>query len=148
MEVSNKIVSLIKGTFSEVVNALANNYQGTLFDDILITVDKESGEVSFYDDEENCINSIVIHKWISQPDLPDEKIAGVLRTVVGEMDNNDEFSPLDIYKPFSISYVDENMDIIEEILVIDDDTDIQSDNDLLKKFDKEFDEFLDKLLNE
>lgn len=148
MEANNKIISLLKGSFTEVINVLANNYQGSSFDDIFITVDKESGEVSFYDDEENRIETIVIDRWINQSGLPDEKIASVLRVVVEELDDNDRFVPLEIYKPFSISYADENMEVIEELLLIEDDSSLHTDNDLLERFDKEFDDFLDKLLKE
>lgn len=148
MEANNKIISLLKDSFSDAIAVLANDYQASSFNDIFITVDKESGEVSFYDDEENCIETIVIDRWINQPELQDEKIASVLRAVVEELDDNDGFASLDIYKPFSISYADENMEVIEELLLIEDDASIHTDNDLLERFDKEFDDFLDKLLKE
>jgi len=148
METNNRIYSLIKETYSKAIETLACNYQGSSFTDIFITVDKESGEVSFYDDEENCIVTVVIDKWINQPDLSDKEIVSILRNITEELDDNNIFDSLDIYKPFSINYADESMITLEEILFINDNTAIQADNDLLERFDKQFDEFLDKLLKE
>lgn len=148
METNNRIYSLVRKTFIKAVNTLAENYHGTSFTDIFITVDKESGEVSFFDDEENCIETVVIENWIDQPDLSDEKIISTLRVIAEELDNEGILDTLEIYKPFSVNYADECMVSIEEILFINDNTSIQADNDLLEKFDREFDDFLDKLLKE
>lgn len=148
MGASDKISSLINNSFIDAIDILANNYQGDSLTDIFITVDKESGEVSFYDDDENCITTVVIEDWINRADLRDSEIISVLRAITEELDDNDKFMPLEIYKPFSINYADENMVIIEELLLISDDSSVRADNDLLEKFDREFDEFLDKLLKE
>ena len=58
------------------------------------------------------------------------------------------FSSLDLYKPFSVNYADDNLEVIEELLLINEDSTIKLDNDLMEKFDREFDDFLNKLLNE
>lgn len=148
MGASDKISSLIKNSFVDAIDILANNYQGESLTDIFITVDKESGEVSFYDDDENCITTVVVEDWINQADLPDDEIVSVLRAITEDLDDNDKFISLEIYKPFSVNYADENMAVVEELLLISDDSSVQADNDLLEKFDREFDEFLDKLLKE
>ena len=53
-----------------------------------------------------------------------------------------------MYKPFSVNYADENMVVIEELLLINEESVVELSNDLLEKLDKEFDDFLDKLLKE
>lgn len=139
---------LIKETFLQAIHELEENYTGSSLTDIFITVDTESGEVAFYDDEENILSKIVIYDWINNTELTDEKIATILREITEEIDNDDKFAGLDLYKPFSVIYADDNMNVIEELLTIEDDSAIQIDNDLLEKFDREFDAFLDKLLKE
>ncbi|WP_165041805.1 hypothetical protein [Dysgonomonas sp. ZJ709] len=148
-EKNKEIPQLIKKTFLEAVDILSKNYQGSSLTDIFITVDKESGEVAIYDDEENRAAEVVIFDWIDKVDeLPDEYIASVLRAVTEDLDGQDAFASLELYKPFSINYADENFVVIEELLLITDDSTVQLDNDLLEKFDREFDDFLEKLLKE
>lgn len=150
MESSRKNpTSLIKSTFQEAINSLSEGYKGSSLTDIFITVDKESGEVSFYDDEENKVAEIVVFDWVNKVDgLGDEAVIAVLRDVTEQLDNEDLFSSLELFKPFSVNYADDNLEVIEELLLISEESAIKIDNDLMEKFDREFDEFLDKLLKE
>lgn len=148
MEVRSKTQSLIKETALEATRILAESYQGTVLDNLHIAIDKESGEVLFYDLDENCIASIVIDEWMGKTCLPDSTIISVLRSVIGEIEDDHGFDLLEIYKPFSVNYSDESLNVIEKLALIGDDMNSESDNDLLEKFDREFDEFLDKLLKE
>jgi len=148
-EVRKNPSSLIKNTFIEAINSLSKDYKGSSLTDIFITVDKESGEVSFYDDEENEVAEIVVFDWVNKVDeLSDEQVSSVLREVTMQLDDEERFSSLDLYKPFSVNYSDDGFEVIEELLLISDDSAIKFDNDLMDKFDREFDDFLDKLLKE
>ena len=141
--------TLIKDTFLTAIDALDKGYKGSSLTDIFITVDKESGEVAFYDDEENKVAEIVVFDWVNKfDDLSDETVISILRDVTEHLDDDDKFSSLDLFKPFSVNYADDNFNVIEELLLINDDSSIKMDNDLLEKFDKQFDEFLDRLLKE
>lgn len=148
-EVRKNPSSLIKSTFQQAIDSLSKDYAGSSLTDIFITVDKESGEVAFYDDEENKVAEIVVFDWINKVDeLSDEHVISILRGVTEQLDNEDMFSSLDLYKPFSVNYSDDGFEVIEELLLINEDSAIKSDNDLMEKFDREFDDFLDKLLKE
>lgn len=141
--------SLIKNTFLQAIDTLSKDYKGSSLTDIFILVDKESGEVAFYDDEENRVSEIVVFDWIDKIDeLTDEDVISVLREVTKELDDEDLFSSLELFKPFSVNYADDTFEVIEELLMLSDDSTIKFDNDLMEKFDKEFDDFLDKLLKE
>lgn len=141
--------TLIKDTFIKAIDELTENYKGSSLTDIFITVDKESGEVAFFDDEENNIAEIVVFDWVDKVDsLSDEKVISVLRSVTESLDDEEKFSSLYLFKPFSVNYADDNMNVIEELLLINDDPIVKMDNDLMEKFDREFDEFLDRLLKE
>lgn len=148
-EVRKSPSSLIKNTFVEAINTLSKDYQGSSLTDVFITVDKESGEVAFYDDEENKVAEIVIFDWVNKvEELSDEKVISILREVTEDLDKEEMFSSLDLYKPFSVNYADDNLEVIEELLLINEDSTIKLDNDMMEKFDREFDDFLNKLLNE
>jgi hypothetical protein len=141
--------SLIKATFLQAIDSLANDYQGSSLTDIFIVVDKESGEVAFYDDEENKVAEIVVFDWVNKVDeLSDGAVITVLRDVTEQLDNEDMFTSLDLFKPFSVNYSDDSFSVIEELLVINEESIVNMDNDLMEKFDRDFDEFLDKLMKE
>lgn len=148
-EVHKSPSSLIRSTFVEAIDTLSKDYQGSSLTDVFITVDKESGEVAFYDDEENKVAEIVIFDWVDKvEELSDDKVISILREVTEDLDKEEMFSSLDLYKPFSVNYADDNLEVIEELLLINEDLTIKLDNDLMEKFDREFDDFLNKLLNE
>ncbi|MFR9165470.1 MAG: hypothetical protein ACLVKO_04275 [Dysgonomonas sp.] len=138
----------IKDLFKQAVNILSHDYKGSSLTDIFVLVDEESGELSIYDDEQNCIAKAIVEDWQIASDKEAVNYAAVLRTVVEEMDDADLFQSLDVYTPFSINYADEDFIVIEELLLIEDDSIIRMEDDFLKRIDREFDEFLDKLLKE
>lgn len=142
---------LISKTFLEAIENLDKNYTGSSLTDIFITVDKELGELAFFDDEENRIAEIVIFDWVERStDLSDKEIIEELRSIANELNEAGGFASLDIYKPFSVNYSDDNFDVIEELIVLNDESTVEldMDNSLMEKFDREFDEFLEKLLKE
>jgi hypothetical protein len=136
----------ISKALDEAVNVLKEDYKGSSLTDIFLVVDKESAELSIYDDEENLLSQRIIDAWMGENN--DTLIARQLRTVVEQFDKENRFDGLDMYKPFSISLADDNFVVLEELLLIEDDSVIRIENDFLDKIDKEFDDFLDKLLKE
>lgn len=150
MHTKNNIPVLLKKTFLQVIEELSKNYSGSSLTDIFITVDKESGEVIFYDDEENRVGDVVIFDWIDkQNELSDKEIIPILREITIQLNEDNMFASLDIYKPFSVNYAQDNMEVIAELFTINDDDALEFiNNDFMKKFDREFDDFLNKLLKD
>lgn len=136
----------IAKALTKAVSSLVEDYKGSSLTDIYLVVDKDSAELSVFDDEENLLNQRIIDAWMGVKN--DEIINNQLREVVEQFDLENKFDSLDLYKPFSISISDENFIVQEELLTIQDDSMIKLDNDFLDNLDKEFDEFLDKLLKE
>lgn len=145
---SRKVYKEISKVLSEAINALNEGYKGSSLTDIFLVVDKDSGSLSVFDDEENLLSQAIIETWASEEDDDNIIITRQLREVVEEFDMENKFDTLDIFKPFSISFADENLIVLEELLVIEDDSVIRIENDFLSRIDKEFDDFLDKLLKE
>lgn len=143
---TSRVHTQISKALTEAINVLKDAYKGSSLTDIFLVVDRDSAEVSVFDDEENLLSQRIIDAWI---DLKDDKlIVRQLRDVIEQFDSENKFDDLDTYKPFSISLSDENFIVIEELLVIEDDSLIKIDNNFLERMDKEFDDFLDKLLKE
>lgn len=143
---ARKVYKEISKVLTEAINGLNEGYAGSSLTDIFLVVDKDSGSLSVFDDEENLLSQIIVEAWASEDD--DLVIARQLREVVEQFDMDNKFDTLDVFKPFSINLADENLVVQEELLVIEDDSVIRIENDFLSRIDKEFDDFLDKLLKE
>lgn len=143
---ARKVYKEISKVLTEAINGLNEGYTGSSLTDIFLVVDKDSGSLSVFDDEENLLSQVIVEAWISEDD--DQLIARQLREVVEQFDMDNKFDSLDVFKPFSINIADENLVVLEELLVIEDDSIIRIENDFLSRIDKEFDDFLDKLLKE
>ena len=143
---ARKVYKEISKVLTEAINSLNEGYTGSSLTDIFLVVDKDSGNLSVFDDEENLLSQIIIEEWASEDD--DQVIARQLREVVEQFDMDNKFDTLDVFKPFSINIADENLIVQEELLVIEDDSVIRIENDFLNRIDKECDDFLDKLLKE
>ncbi|PXV68171.1 hypothetical protein CLV62_102203 [Dysgonomonas alginatilytica] len=143
---ARKVYKEISKALTDAINSLNEEYAGSSLTDIFLVVDKDSGSLSVFDDEENLLSQIIVEAWASEDD--DQIIARQLREVVEQFDMDNKFDSLDVFKPFSINIADENLVVQEELLVIEDDSIIRIENDFLSRIDKEFDDFLDKLLKE
>lgn len=146
MKTNTSTYTEIASTLSEAINSLVDNYQGSSLTDIFLLIDRDSGELSVYDDEENLLSQRIIKSWLSIDN--DEAIALQLRELVEKFDMDNKFDALDTFKPFSVNLADESFIVQEELLLIEDDATIRLDNDFLERMDKEFDEFLDNLLKQ
>jgi len=142
---TERVIIEISKAFNKAIDYLTESYQGSSLTDIFFVIDRESAELSIYDDEENLLSQRIIDAWI---DADEKQIFSQLKEVVEIFNKENKFDRLDIYKPFSISISDENFIVLEELLTIEDDSIIKLDNNFLDRMDKEFDEFLDKLLKE
>lgn len=136
----------ISKALTEAIDMLKNDYKGSSLTDIFFVVDKDSAELSIYDDEENLLSQRIIDAWINIKD--DSIIPRQLKEVVEQFDSENKFDELETYKPFSINLADENFIVQKELLTIEDDSIIKLDNNFMERIDKEFDDFLDKLLKE
>ena len=139
--------SEIKSILLDAIGSLSGGYKGSSLTDIFIYADEETGELSVYDDESNCISKGVVQSWVDIS-ADEEYYTSQVRKVVKNMNHEKLFSSLDIYTPFSINMVDENFVVLEELLSIEDDSIIRLESNFMDRMDKEFDDFLDKLLKD
>lgn len=143
---SNKNISTdVYDTISEAIDYLQESYKGNSLTDIYFVVDYSSGELAIYDDEQNIVSQKIISSWSG---LEEQQIVRELRCAVENLDEENKFDKLDVFKPFSINLSDEDFVIIEELLLIDDDSIVRLEDDFMKRMDQEFDDFLDRLMKE
>ena len=98
-----------------------------------------------YDDDDNTLARVHIKEWEG---CNDEAVyEKELRNALGKMQEEGIFDSINIVKPYSFVLVDEEKEAIVDLLYVDDDTLILSE-DLLEGFDEEMNEFLKHLLED
>lgn len=113
--------------------------------DFHIYVNGDNGTLTIYDDDDNSLARVHIKEW---ENVHNEKLfEKVLRGELARMQEEGIFESINIVKPYSFVLVDEDKEAIVDLLYIDDDTLILSE-DLLKGFDEEMNDFLKHLLED
>ena len=120
----------------------------TIVTDFHFQLNTESGNLSIFDDDDNTLATAHIAEWekFHQEDCY-EVIENELRKVLNEIQKEGVLDNMNVPKPYSCLLVDDDKETIVDLLYVDDETYIIT-NDLLEGFDKEMDEFLRHLLEE
>jgi hypothetical protein len=132
----------------DAIEKMARNYvtaEETKVTDFHIKVYGENGDLSIHDDDGNALARVHIIEWEGVHD--EEIFEKELRSTLGKMQEKGMFESLNIAKPYSFVLTDDDDVSIVDLLIIDDDTLILSE-DLLAGFDEEMNEFLKQLLEE
>jgi CRISPR/Cas system-associated protein Cas7 (RAMP superfamily) len=145
---SAKVQSIIENTFTSAIKRLTNNEAGSVVSDLYVQADAESGELQIFDEDENLLGKVVIFDWVnSEEESFDKKASATLKSVLTLLTAKEAFAHSRFLKPFSVSLVDEDFVVIEELLFIDDNT-FRLDDPLLKDLDEDLDNFLEGLLSD
>lgn len=132
----------------DAIEKMARNYvtaEETRVTDFHIKVNGENGDLTINDDDGNQLTRVHIIEWEGVHD--EEVFEKELRSILGKMQEKGMFESLNIAKPYSFVLTDDDDVSIVDLLIIDDDTLILSE-DLLAGFDEEMNEFLKQLLEE
>lgn len=145
---SAKIQAVIEALFSAAIDKLTQEENGSFLSDIYVQVDRETGELQIFDEEENLVEKNVIFDWVNNADEEDafnKRVAATLKAVLTVLQTKGAFEKPCFMKPFSVSLTDEDFVVVEELLFIDEDL-LRLDDPFLKNLDEELKDFLDKLL--
>ena len=139
-ETQNKLQSVIEKMTREFITA-----EETRVTDFNIKVNGENGELVISDDDNKVLARVHIIEWEG---VQDETVfEKELRTILVKMQEGGAFDNLNIAKPYSFVLTDDDDIAIVDLLLVDDDTLILSE-DLLEGFDEEMNQFLKHLLEE
>jgi hypothetical protein len=143
-----RVQSIIENTIFSAVKELTSKETGTILNDLYIQADAESGELQIFDEAEVLLEKVVIFDWVnSHEEGFSKKTGSMLKAVLVALTAKNLFNHPHFLKPFSVSLVDEDFRVIEELLFIDDDT-FRLDDPLLKDLDIDLDNFLEDLLSD
>ncbi|MDR1881713.1 MAG: hypothetical protein LBR26_02890 [Prevotella sp.] len=145
---SAKVQSIIENTFASVIKELTASESGSLVSDLYVQADAESGELQIFGEQENLLHKIVVFDWVNSEEATFYKrISPALKAALTSLTAKNQFHHTCFLRPFSVSLVDDNFTVTEELLFIDDDT-FRLDDPLLKDLDSELDDFLKDLLSD
>lgn len=114
--------------------------------------EEETPSLVIYDDADNEIVVKALEGWDKWSSLIGgenvvSEFAILLHQVIDSPQLYDLFTEMEYNGPFSLLYVDSNMEVIEELLNIDNENILLGD-DFWEKMDKELDEFYEKLMRD
>lgn len=135
-------------SLKNAIKEMAKNFitaEETTVTDFHIYVNGENGDLTIYNDDDKPLARVHIKEWENSHD--EKLFEKVLRGELSKMQKEGVFDSINIVKPYSFVLVDEEKEAIVDLLYIDDDTLILSE-DLLKGFDEEMNDFLKHLLED
>lgn len=135
-------------TLQNAIRKMAGNYitaEESTVTDFHIKVNGENGDLTILDDDDKTLARVHIKEWEGEHD--EAVYEKELQSELTKMQQQGMFESLNIAKPYSFVLTDEDNQSIVDLLIIDDDTLILS-QDLLEGFDEEMNDFLKKLLEE
>ena len=124
-----------------VIDSLDNytsNHDGGSLSDLYLHYDREEEKLILYDDLDNALNEIALDQELFHP--------GAFRNVFQKLAQTSIFEKPYIAKPFTVSLVDNNFIVTDELIFLDDIT-LKLEDNLWENIDSELDDFLKQLLN-
>ena len=135
-------------TLQNAIRKMAGNYitaEESTVTDFHSKINGENGDLTILDDDDKTLARVHIKEWEGEYD--EAVYEKELQSELTKMQQQGMFESLNIAKPYSFVLTDEDNQSIVDLLIIDDDTLILS-QDLLEGFDEEMNDFLKKLLEE
>ena len=146
MKTTDQTIQQIERAIRKVADKFPATQEASIFTDIHIRVNQETGELVAFDDDDREITRVIIEKWINnQDDGFYDAVAKQLRKCIEREKKLVE--NMAVIRPYSFILEDEDKENIAELYVVDDDT-VIIDPDLMEGLDKDLDYFLEKLLKE
>lgn len=146
MKLSQSSLSQLGNTIKKAVSRYNCACEQTIVTDIHLQANPTSGELVIFNDEDEELARTTIEEWMNyEGEDFSSDTERTLSTLLNEMKSAGDFDQMTNLKPFSFVLVDEDKETLAELLLMDDDTLMVSD-ELLKGLDEELDEFLKKLL--
>ena len=144
MSLSRETQELLQSAIEKMANSYITSTE-TAVTDFHLKVNEENGELTILDDDDNALARVHIKEWKGEHDA--SVYEKELQSELARLQKQGKFDNLNIAKPYSFVLTDEDNQAIVDLLIVDDDMLILS-NDLLEGFDEEMDAFLKKLLEE
>jgi len=148
MKLSLQSTLAIRSALKEATARFAVEDLSSKFTDFHVQAKSDNGELTIYDDDENELSKCIVEEWADAPESEmRHSVENSVKTELAEINKDGYLENLNIIKPYSFVLVDDNMETIAELLLVDDEKLIVSD-ELMKGLDDELNDFLKKIMEE
>ena len=123
--------------------------QEPVLTDISLRVYPHSGEVRFFDDEENELMRIVIPEWIKGSREEDfyQKVTPILQEAISGV-RQEVIDNMSLLRPYSFVLQDEDGETLSDLYLVDDQETVILSGSLLEGLDDDLDTFFENLMKE
>jgi len=136
----NKVLaSILEIALKESLANYESKEESNSLSDLYLYHDSEDNSLVIYDDTDHVLNKV---------ELPDDRafnLTHILRQILQQAGKERLFNRDYIIKPFTVSLIDKDFVVLEELFFLDDDT-IKINDAIWTNIEKELDDFLNKLL--
>lgn len=143
-----KLCEAIETPFKQAIRRVQQ--EGVSLSDMYVCVRFDDLSMAIYDDMDNILEQTTIDEWdelrSEQTDF-EEEVIKALRSVLNNDRMKKAFESLDLVGPFSVILINEEHEHLEDLVTFDKDT-VFLDNDLLSNWDKDLDDFFEKLMSD
>jgi len=142
-----QLISTIESAIKDGLNKFeTQNKEEDTLSDLYLYFDEENAVLTVHDDIENQLIEVELDNFAGFSGQSCEiELVKAGKIAAENLDKAGFFNKDFILKPFSISLVDADFIVLEELIFIDDET-LQLDNSLLENLDKELNDFLRELM--
>ena len=147
MKVSKESFTQIESAIQEALAPNKKSEQG-IVTDIHLMISGDSGELTILDDDDQELGKVIIPEWVDNRDENFELgCQQVLTNKLQRMKEEKAFEDLDLVKPYSFILLNDDKETLADLLLIDDQNIILSD-ELLAGWESDLDSFLERLMEE
>ncbi len=140
------LISRIESAIIQGLDTFEAQFAENTLSDVYLYFDEENTIMVVFDDMENRLSEVELDDFSKSFDKNrEEEFISSIKVAVENVSKGGYFQRDYVYKPFSVSLVDNDFIVSEELLFIDDDT-LKLNDGLLADLNKDLDSFLKKLL--
>jgi hypothetical protein len=144
--INKSLEPVLKSAILESLKNYDLTNDGSFLGDLYIYFDGENQTLTFFDDVEKELFAVNLSDEDSLSDAElQQEIKNTAQFVLKELEKEKAFDTEFICKPFTVSMVDSDFIVEEELIFIDDNT-LKLEGDLWSGLDKELDDFLKNLM--
>lgn len=146
MDFNQQTATIVKEAIRKAINQYTDTEESShVVTDFHIFI--KENKIEICDDEDTLLAAADLLPQTEKADMSDKQMSKLLRHELHNMNKEEEFDKINIFKPFSFLLENPETDTFEELLIVDDNNVVVCE-ELLKGLDKELDDFLHHLLDE
>jgi len=145
-EINEQLVSVIESIVKQALDTFEAQRDANALCDLYLYFEEENISLIVYDDIENQLVESGLDNFAAFPNQSrEEEVVDAARVAVNKLNQDGFFDKEYILKPFSVSFVDADFIVLEELIFIDDET-LKLNDTLLANLDRELNDFLKELM--